>query len=38
MMRSGAFGSKAWMSELAHHAGSRESGKKGGRPRLHKSG
>ena len=29
-LASGAFGSKAWMSELARHA----SGKKGGRPRL----
>ena len=46
-LASGAFGSKAWMSELARQAGSstsarkvissRENGKKGGRPRLHKN-
>ncbi len=43
----GVFGSKTWMSELARHAGSqtssrktassRENGKRGGRPRLHKT-
>jgi hypothetical protein len=46
-LASGAFGSKVWMSELARHAGSRtsvrkgassrENGKKGGRPRVRKS-
>jgi hypothetical protein len=46
-LASGIFGSKAWMSELARHAGSRtsrrkaassrENGKRGGRPRLRKS-
>ncbi len=46
-LAAGIFGSRAWMSELARHAGSRtsarkasssrENGKRGGRPRLRKS-
>jgi hypothetical protein len=46
-LAAGIFGSKAWMSELARHAGSqtstrkkassRENGKRGGRPRLRKT-
>jgi hypothetical protein len=47
-LAAGIFGSKAWMSELARHAGSRSSvrkaassrqnGKLGGRPRIHRAG
>jgi hypothetical protein len=46
-LAAGIFGSKTWMSELARHAGSRtsarkasssrENGKRGGRPRLHRA-